>query len=456
MKKPTRTLSGVAPIAVMMKPYPCPHGRCIYCPSINSPNSYTENSAPVLRAKRHGYDAYKQVIARLKTYELMGHSTSKCELIIMGGTYFGYPERYRKNFVKSCFDALNGKVSESLEEAKKLNEKALHRCVALCIETRPDMCGEMEINELLEIGCTRVELGVQTLDEKIYEKVKRGHSIDDVIKATQLLKDSAFKVHYHFMPGLFSTPEKDLKMFREIFEKQEFRPDGIKIYPTLVVEGTELEKLWKNGEFEPYTDEEVIELLVKLKEIVPKWVRITRIMRAIPKKHVLAGATRSDIRYLTKMKMKKYGKKCRCIRCREIGYRAREGIRPEKIDLLREEYKASGGKEIFLSFEDEKNDILIGLLRLRIPYKPFRPEITETTALVREIHVYGKEVEIGKKDNEAFQHRGYGKKLVEEAEKIAREYGCDKILVIAGVGAREYFYKLGYKLDGPYVSKLLS
>jgi len=455
MKKLTRTLSGVTPIAVMLKPYPCPHGKCIYCPSINSPNSYTQDSAPVLRAKRHNYDPYKQVEARLKTYELMGHSTTKCELIIMGGTYFGYPESYRKNFIKSCFDALNGKISSNLEEAKKLNEKALHRCVALCIETRPDMCGEKEINELLEIGCTRVELGVQTLDEKVYEKVKRGHTIEHVIKATQLLKDSAFKVHYHLMPGLFSNPEKDIKMFKEIFEKEEFKPDGIKIYPTVVVKGTELEELWKRGEFTPYTDEEVIELLIKIKEIIPKWVRISRIMRAIPKKYIVAGATRSDIRNLVKMRMKELGKKCKCIRCREIGYRLREGAKLEKVELIREEYKASGGKEIFLSFEDEKNEILIGLLRLRIPYKPFRPEITETTALVRELHVYGSEVDIGKRKINAFQHKGYGRKLMEEAEKIAKEQGCDKIVVIAGVGAREYFYKLGYKLDGPYVSKML-
>ena len=457
MKKLTRTLSGVTPIAVMLKPYPCPHGRCIYCPAINSPNSYTQDSAPVLRAKRHNYDAYKQVIARLESYKAMGHATSKCELIIMGGTFFGYPKDYRKNFVKKCFDALNGKISQSLEEAKKLNEKAEHRCVALCIETRPDFCGEKEINELLELGCTRVELGVQSLDDRVYEITNRGHSLKDVIRATQLLKDSAFKVHYHFMPGLFSTPEKDIKMFKKMFENQDFKPDGVKIYPTLVVEGTKLAEMWKKGEYEPYDESTLIELLARLKEIVPKWVRITRIMRAIPKKYILAGATRSDLRDLVKAYMKKRGMKCSCIRCREIGYRMRAGIKPEKIELLREDYKASKGREIFLSFEDEKNDILVALLRLRIPYKPFRKEITEKTALVRELHVYGSEVEIGKRHANAFQHKGFGKALLKEAENIAKnEFGCEKILVIAGVGAREYFYKLGYKQDGPYVSKILS
>ena len=456
MKKLTRTLSGVTPIAVMMKPYPCPHGRCIYCPAIDSPNSYTATSAPVLRAKRHDYGPFKQVESRLKTYEIMGHETEKCELIIMGGTFFGYPPEYRKWFVKSCFDALNGKVSKTIEEAHRLNEKAKHRCVAMVAETRPDFCGKREINELLELGFTRVELGVQTLEEKVYEKVKRGHGLKDVIKATQLLKDSAFKVYYHFMPGLFSTPEKDVKMFAKLFRDKRFRPDGLKIYPTLVVKGTELEKMWKHGKYKPYSFEETVELLARLKTIVPKWVRISRVMRAIPKEHVVAGCTRSDLRYVVKVRMREQGMKCSCIRCREVGYKTREGVYPEKISLIREDYEASGGKEVFLSFEDEKNDIIVALLRLRIPFEPFRKEITKSTALVREIHVYGKEVGLGKKDKHAYQHRGYGKKLLEEAERIAKnEFNCDKLVVIAGVGAREYFYKLGYKRDGVYVSKKL-
>ncbi len=456
MKKLTRTLSGVTPVAVMMKPYPCPHGKCIYCPSINSPNSYTEKSAPVIRAARHGYDPYKQVMARLKTYELMGHATSKCELIIMGGTFFGYPPGYRREFVKRCFDALNGFTAGDLEEAKKANEKAKHRCVALCVETRPDFCGKAEINELLELGCTRVELGVQTLDERVLKKVKRGHGVKEVVKATQLLKDSAFKVYYHFMPGLFSTPEKDVKMFRKLFEDERFKPDGIKIYPTLVVQGTELEKLWRKGEYTPYTEKELIELLAELKQLVPRWVRINRVMRAIAKEHIVAGATRSDLRFLVKQYMRSKGMKCSCIRCREVGYRLREGAKVEKVELCRTDYKASKGREIFLSFEDVKNEILIGLLRMRIPCKPFRPEITENTALIREIHVYGKEVEIGKYSKQDFQHKGYGKKLMEEAERIAKhELGCEKIVVIAGVGVREYFYRLGYKKEGPYVSKTL-
>ncbi len=457
-KKLTRTLSGVAPIAVMMKPHPCPHGRCVYCPALNSPNSYTEKSPPVLRAMRHNYDPYRQVLARLETYRILGHAASKCELIVMGGTFFGYPRDYRVNFVKSCFNALNGRIAKSLEEAHLLNERAGHRCVALTVETRPDCCGESEINELLCLGCTRVEIGVQTLDEGVYERVNRGHGIGHVIRATQLLKDSAYKVYYHFMPGLFSTPKKDAKMFKELFTRQEFMPDGLKIYPTVVVKGSLLEEMYKRGEFKPYGDEEVVNVLVELKKIVPKWVRIARVMRAFSMEHIVAGAKRNDLRGIAKRKLEEAGRRCRCIRCREAGYRIREGAKVERAELCREDYKASGGKEVFLSFEDRDNDVLIALLRLRLPYKPFRKEISESTALVREIHVYGSEVEIGKRSNEkfAFQHRGYGRKLMEEAERIAgEEWGCDKILVISGVGAREYFYRLGYRKEGPYVSKKL-
>ncbi len=458
MKKLTRTISGVTPVAVMMKPYPCPHGKCIYCPSINSPNSYTEKSAPVVRAIRHNYDPYRQVIARLKAYEAMGHATSKCELIVMGGTFFGYPKDYRIWFVKRCFDAFNGIDAFSLEEAQEINEKAKHRCVVFTIETRPDYCGENEINELLMLGCTRVEIGVQSLDEDVLKKVRRGHGVKEVVEASRLLKDSGYKVYYHFMPGLFSTPKKDVKMFKELFENPDFRPDGLKIYPTLVVKGTELEQLWRRGEFEPYDTQKAIEVVAKLKSMVPKYVRIARVMRAIAKEHIVAGATRSDLRYLIKLYMKERGMVCNCIRCREVGYRAREGVFPEKIELCRYDYKASKGKEIFLSFEDIEKDILIGLLRLRIPYKPFRKEITNDTAIVRELHVYGQEVDIGKalELNTTFQHKGYGRKLMEEAERIAKEeFSCKKVVVISGIGVREYFRKLSYEREGPYMSKRL-
>ncbi len=458
IKRLTRTLSGVTPVAVMLKPYPCPHGKCIYCPSLNSPNSYTCASAPVRRAIECNYDPYLQVKRRLLAYEKMHHETSKIELIVMGGTFFSYPRDYRIWFVKRCFDAMNGVSSRSIEEAHLINERARHRCVVFTVETRPDLCKEREINELLYIGCTRVELGVQTLDEEVYKIVRRGHTLKDVIEATRLLKDSAYKVYYHFMPGLFSTPEKDKKMFKELFDNPDFRPDGLKIYPTLVVKGSELERWYYQGRYEPYDFETTVKLLAELKQMVPEYCRINRVMRAIARQHIVAGVTRSDLRNIVKSYMKEHGMECRCIRCREVGYRIREGVYPKKVELRRIDYKASKGKEVFLSFEDTENKVLIGLVRLRIPYKPFRKEITEDSALIRELHVYGIEVDIGKRAelDMQFQHKGYGRKLVEEAERIAREeFSCRKMVVIAGVGAREYFYKLGYRKEGPYVVKFL-
>lgn len=458
MKKSTRTISGITPVAVMLKPYKCPHGRCIYCPSINSPNSYTEKSPVVLRARRNDYDAFKQIKGRHKILELCGHKTQKNEIIIMGGTFFGYPENYQKQFIKSCFDGLNGLVSKNLEESKKFNETAKKRCTGLCIETRPDYCGKKQINKALEYGCTRIELGVQTLDNKIYEKIERGHKIEDVINSTQLLKDSCFKVFYHMMPGLFSDFKKDVKMFKELFSNQNFKPDGLKIYPTVVVKGTKLEQLYKKGEYTPYTSEEVIKLLVKLKSILPKYVRIARIMRDIPKEYIVAGSPHSHLRDEIKKVMEKQKIKCNCIRCREVGYFLRSGgkIHENSIKLNRIDYEACNGKEIFLSFDDTKNDILIALLRLRVPFKPFRKEIDEKTALIREIHTYGPQVPINKIEEEKFQHKGYGSLLLKEAERIAKEeFDKKKMVIISGVGTRQYFYKFGYKLDGPYVSKSL-
>ncbi len=458
LRKTTRTISGVTPVAVMMKPHPCPHGRCAYCPAVNSPNSYTEKSPVVLRARRSGYDPVKQVRGRLRVLEACGHPTEKTEIIIMGGTFFGYPEDYRKEFVKGCFDALNGFVSPSLEEAKKFNETAKRRCVGLCIETRPDFCGTDEINEALELGCTRVELGVQTLDDEVYEKVERGHGVRDVVRATRLLKDSAFKVFYHVMPGLFSDFEKDVKMFRRLFSCQDFRPDGLKIYPAVVVKGTKLEELYRKGEFRPYSSEEIVELLTRLKPMIPKYVRVARVMRDIPREYIVAGSPHSHLRDAVKARMRELGLKCRCIRCREVGYFVRDGGRIDEgaVKLCRFDYRASGGKEVFLSIEDTENDVLISLLRLRIPFRPFRPEITEATALVRELHTYGPQVPINRREEEKYQHRGYGALLLREAERIAgEEFGMEKMVVISGVGVREYFYRFGYRPDGPYVSKEL-
>ena len=297
VRKPTRTISGVSPIAVMLPPRPCKKGACLYCPSLNAPQSYTPESPAVLRASKLNYDAFEQVKARLNAFKIMGHPTDKVELIIMGGTFLDYPVDFQYEFIKRCYDALNNKKSKDLASAKKINETANNRCIALCIETRPDTCSDEEVKRILEFGATRVELGVQALDDKIYKKIQRRHCVQDVIDATKRLKDSGFKVGYHLMPGLpGSSIKKDLKLFEKVFSDPDFKPDQIKIYPTQVLKGAALEKIYRQGGYEPYKEEELIKLLLDLKMMVPKYCRIMRIMREIPPEFLVAGTTRIDLR----------------------------------------------------------------------------------------------------------------------------------------------------------------
>ncbi len=460
VKKRVRTISGVTIIAVMTRPFRCP-GRCVYCPGgvdeeIPTPKSYLPKSPVVMRAAQLNYDPYEQVRARLRVIEAMGHIADKVELIVMGGTFMAAPVKYRYGFIKGCYDGLNGFVSPTLENAKTSNEKAAHRCVALCIETRPDWAFERQINQMLEFGATRVELGVQIPDDENYKLTKRGHTVDDVVKATKLLKDSGFKVYYHYMCNLPGSDfNKDLRMFKKIFGNEKLRPDGVKIYPCLVLDSTELKKWFDAGNHYAYTGDELVDLLIKLKSHVPKYARISRIMRDIPAEYIVGGTKYSHLRDVVKAKMLSKGLKCACTRCREAGYNLLDGRRVDEnsIKLERHDYGASGGKEIFLGFEDA-NSILLGLLRLRIPSNPFRPEINKKTSIVREMHVFGKEAGIGSAHSPGqFQHRGYGKKLLAEAERISKDYGMERIVVISGLGAREYYRKLGYELEGAYMVK---
>jgi elongator complex protein 3 len=447
MKKASRTISGVTPVAVMAKPFPCP-GKCVYCPtSPEAPKSYTVESPAVLRARSCGFDAKKQVEVRLETLAEMGHAQDKVELIIMGGTFLSYPRDYQYQFVKDCYDAMNGIPSSSLEEARKLNENAGHRCVGLCIETRPDFCGEKEIMSMLDFGATRVELGVQTLDDEIHCLTKRGHGVTEVISATRLLRDYGFKVYYHWMPGLpGSTPEHDLELSRQLFEDERFRPDGLKLYPTLVVRGSELESWYRDSRYHPYGDEEMVDLLIAIKTLIPKYVRISRLMRDIPGKFIIAGSRDLALRGTIRKKMEQTGLRCSCIRCREYGHRLRDGLAIGEPWLTRLDYETWGGREVCLSYEDE-NETLFGLLRLRI---------SEKKAVVRELHIFGPEVPLGGKLERAAQHHGLGEKLLREAEKIARkEFKADRLSVLSGVGAREYYRSLGYVLEGAYTVKEL-
>jgi len=454
--KPSRSISGVSVITVVAEAKECP-GNCIYCPrGKNAPQSYTGMEPAIQRSIRNKYDPYLQTKDRLNQYKMTGHPTDKIEIIILGGTFLAMNKKYQKWFVKRIFDALNKKESKTLKQAQKLNEKSDHRCVGMTLETRADYCFKKHINQMLDLGITRVEIGVQSVYPEILKKIKRGHTVFDSIKATQLAKDSCLKCTYHLMPALPGVNrEKDIEQFEITFNNPDFKPDSLKIYPVLVVKGTELYEMWKNGEYEELNTQDGIDLLTEAMEYIPKYCRVIRIQRDIPTTKVEAGIKKSNLRELVEKGCEKKKVRIKDIRYREVGHKIKKGIYPEKIRLKKIEYDASSGKEIFLSYEDSKNDIIIGFIRLRIPFKPFRKEINEKTGLIRELHVYGPEVPIGSEKSKAWQHKGYGEKLLKKAEEIAKKYGMKKMVIISGFGARKYYYKFGYKPDGPYVSKVL-
>ena len=489
-KKPTRTMSGVAIVAVMCHPHKCPHGRCLYCPESDiAPPSYTGEEPAALRGRMYEYHPYVQCFNRLKQLKKIGHPIDKVELIIMGGTFPSRDLSYQEWFVSQCLKAMCdfGLIIENkpenfdynldfdeirsfekgvlktyppndyvlIEDAQRVNEISKVRCVGMTFETRPDYCKKDHINRMLDFGVTRVELGVQTLSDKIYNKIKRGHTINDVVEANQLLRDSAIKVAMHMMPGLFSTPKEDLKMFKQLFSDERFKPDMLKIYPCLVTKGSELYDLWKNGEYKPYSDEEAVKLISKVKKILPKWVRTMRIQRDIPSTLIEAGVKKSNLGELVYNKLEDEGVDCKCIRCREIGHK--KTTRPYNLDefkLYHEEYKVCEGIEHFLSFEDINEESIAGFLRLRFPSKNhFRAEITDDTALIRELHVYGNMIKIGDKNPKIGQHTGFGEKLLNEAENIAIDNGKSDIAIISGIGSRNYYRKFGYEKLGPYMIK---
>jgi len=459
MRKFARTISGVTPVAVMTRPMKCP-GQCLYCPGYSdTPQSYTPESPAVLRAKRCDYAAHQQVRLRLRILSEMGHPTDKIELIIMGGTFLAQAEDYQYQFIKDCYDALNGAESATLGEAKQLNETAEHRCTGLCIETRPDWCGQEEIERMLEFGATRVELGVQTLDDDIYRLVRRGHKVADVVNATALLREHGFKVYYHWMPGLpGATPETDLELSRRLFADDRFKPDGLKLYPTMVVAGTELERWYQQGRYQPYDFNTMLNLIVSIKSIVPGYVRISRVLRDIPSQFITAGC-KDSLRDVVKQQMKQEGVECKCIRCREYGHRARGGWEIGEPHLVRMDYEAAGGREIFLSFEDERGT-LFGLLRLRIQSRPILAlgqELDGKLALIRELHVFGPEVPLSEQHPDAAQHKGLGKALLQEAERIAdNEFQAKQMVVLSGTGAKGYYRtESDYSSHGDYMVKSL-
>ena len=485
-KKPTRTMSGVAIVAVMCHPHKCPHGRCFYCPESDiAPPSYTGEEPAALRGRMYEYHPYVQCFNRLKQLKKIGHPIDKVELIIMGGTFPSRDLSYQEWFVSQCLKAMCdfGLIMENkptnydynldydeirsfengvlktyppndyvlIEDVQSVNEDSKVRCVGMTFETRPDYCKKDHINRMLDFGVTRVELGVQTLSDDLYIKIKRGHTISDVVEANQLLRDSAIKVAMHMMPGLFSDQKQDLKMFKQLFSDDDFKPDMLKIYPCLVTKGSELYGLWVKGEYEPYNDEEAVELITNVKAILPKWVRTMRIQRDIPSTLIEAGVKKSNLGELVYNNLEKHDISCQCIRCREIGHKktSRE-YTLDDFELFRESYTACEGQEHFLSIEDVNEESIAGFLRLRLPSKNhFRPEITDSTALVRELHVYGNMIKIGGKNPKIGQHTGFGEKLLKEAENIALDNGMDNVAIISGIGSRNYYRKFGYEKVGP-------
>ncbi|WP_457550785.1 tRNA uridine(34) 5-carboxymethylaminomethyl modification radical SAM/GNAT enzyme Elp3 [Archaeoglobus sp.] len=463
--KPVRTISGVAVVSVMTSPARCPHGKCLMCPGgveRRTPQSYIGLEPAAQRGRQHHYHPFRQVYARLNELHELGHEVDKVEIIVMGGTFPARSKEYKEWFMLGIFNALNAfgkkrfKFEEDLEKAKRKNEKAKARCIGITFETRPDYAKEEHIIEMLRFGGTKVEIGVQSVYDDVLAVIRRGHTVEDVVKATQLLKDSAFKVGYHVMPGLpNSNFERDLKMFRIIFEDERFKPDYLKIYPTLVVEGTELYKWYKEGRYKPYSTEEVVELIALSKRHFPVWVRVQRIQRDIPVDKAI-GLDKGNVRQLVHAKLKELGYSCRCIRCREVGHKLRGKDVEELLktaELVIRRYKASKGIEYFISYEIPGYDALIGFIRLRFPHKPFIKAIKDC-ALIRELHVYGRAVPIGVRGKDAFQHRGFGEKLLKTAEEIAKEK-FDEIAVISGVGVREYYRKFGYRKRFEYMVKKL-
>ncbi|KAJ1849758.1 Elongator subunit [Coemansia sp. RSA 2611] len=470
--KPVRTASGIAVVAVMCKPHRCPHiamtgNICVYCPGgpdsdfEYSTQSYTGYEPTSMRAIRARYDPYEQARGRVEQLKSLGHSVDKVEFIIMGGTFMSLPEDYRSWFIMNLHDALSGHHSYTVDEAVRMSEQSETKCIGITIETRPDAALKPHLSHMLRYGCTRLELGVQSVYEDVARDTNRGHTVRAVCESFQLAKDAGYKVVAHMMPDLPNVGmERDIEQFKEYFENPQFRSDGLKLYPTLVIRGTGLYELWRTGRYKNYTPNALVDLVARILALVPPWTRVYRVQRDIPMPLVTSGVEHGNLRELALQRMRDLGTACRDVRTREVGIvDIHTKVQPDQVELIRRDYVANGGWETFLSYEDPEADILIGLLRLRkCSSEAFRPELTEPgqCSIVRELHVYGSVVPVHSRDPKKFQHQGFGTLLMEEAERIAREeHGSVKLAVISGVGTRHYYRKLGYELDGPYMSKML-
>ncbi|KRT79992.1 Acetyltransferase [Oryctes borbonicus] len=454
----------------MCKPHRCPHinytgNICVYCPGgpdsdfEYSTQSYTGYEPTSMRAIRARYDPYLQTRHRVDQLKQLGHSVDKVEFIVMGGTFMSLPDDYRDYFIRNLHDALSGHKSSSVEEAVKYSERSNIKCIGITIETRPDYCLQRHLSDMLKYGCTRLEIGLQSIYEDVALDTNRGHTVRAVCETFCLAKDAGFKVVSHMMPNLPNVDyERDMDQFVEFFKNPAFRCDGLKVYPTLVIRGTGLYELWKTGRYKSYPPSMLVELVANILALVPPWTRIYRVQRDIPMPLVSSGVEHGNLRELALARLADLGLKCRDIRTREVGINEiHNKVKPQDVEFIRRDYDANSGKESFLSYEDPTQDILIGLLRLRkCGRHTFRPELQGKCSIIRELHVYGQAVSVNERDLDKFQHQGYGILLMERAERIAiREHGSEKMAVISGVGTRKYYRKLGYELQGPYMVKNL-
>jgi elongator complex protein 3 len=455
--KPTRTLSGVATVTVLTKPFPCP-GECIFCPTdVRMPKSYLADEPGAIRAEYHGFDPHATTLSRLRALENIGHATDKIELLILGGTWSYYPADYQAWFVQRSLDALNGVDSVSLEEAQRLNETAACRNVGLVIETRPDYIDAAEVQRLRRLGVTKVQLGAQSCDDRVLELNKRGHTVEQTRQAVTLLRAAGFKIQLHWMPNLLgATPESDLIDYQRLWSDTGLRPDELKIYPNALVREAELVRWYNRGEYQPYTDDQLVDLIAECKVLTPEYVRLNRIIRDIPKDHIVAGSTLSNLREVVKQRLARTGRACQCVRCREV-----RGTTAPVIDQINSiEYETRTGRELFLSVDTVEGK-LAGFLRLSLPaIDPSGPTgLIELSgaAIIREVHVYGPVVEIGR-DGQAgqAQHSGLGTKLIAAAEILTRAAGYRRLAVISAIGTREYYRKQGFAREDLYMIKTLS
>ena len=462
-RRSVRTKSGVTIVTSLVKPYTCP-GKCIYCPlDVRMPKSYISDEPAASRALALKFEPFEQMSKRLLALERNGHPTDKVELIIKGGTWNAYPLAYQYWFILQSFAAANErksalkenadieKIKLELSKQQKINERSKHRIIGLTLETRPDCINEKTLWQMREQGCTRLEIGIQHTDDKILKIIKRGHTIEEARRAIEMARNFGFKTDFHLMPQLpGSSPAKDLKMLREVFSDPGLKPDMIKIYPCTVVKGSELFDWLEEGKYHAYPTSKLIEILVKFKSEIPYYARISRLIRDIPGQYIEEGNKITNLRQVIQDKLKMSGQTCRCLRCREIGHVQIEKIKNLKPKLFIEKYDTRGGKEYFLSFENAKREVVFAFCRLRINHPntsgPFQ-------AYIRELHTYGQLVKIGKKELESSQHKGLGKKLVKEAEKIIKTNKIKKLAVISGVGVRDYYRALGFKLEKTYLVK---